>query len=72
MFIVRYWVLSVELDGEWEECSFTTRNEAVAAFRALARDYTAALKKAILAVNPRPGQMGVSRAVWRANDQYVN
>jgi len=48
MASMKKWVLSVELDGEWEECSFATHKEALAAFAALAKDYTKALKGAVL------------------------
>ena len=42
------WILKVEVNGEWEECSFPTRNEAVSAFTALAADYNVKLQKAVL------------------------
>ncbi len=42
------WLLKIELNGEWEECSFKTRSEALTAFRALANDYPAILRRAIL------------------------
>lgn len=42
------WVLRIELDGEWEECKFTTRQEALAAFVALAADYDVNLRRAVL------------------------
>ena len=42
------WVLSVELDGEWEECTFRSRSEALAAFVALVSDYNAKLVRAVL------------------------
>lgn len=47
------WVLKVEVDEEWEECTFSTRNEAVAAFVALSGDYKLNLKRAIL-FSPHP------------------
>lgn len=48
MASVTNWLLSVELDGEWEECSFATRQEAIKAFVALAADYSRALTGAVL------------------------
>jgi hypothetical protein len=42
------WVLRVEVDGEWEQCSFPTQEEALSAFAALTKDYEVALKKAVL------------------------
>jgi hypothetical protein len=42
------WLLKVELDGEWEECAFQTRSEALTAFLALFHDYASLMKKAIL------------------------
>jgi hypothetical protein len=47
---VKQWVLKIELNGEWEECCFRTRHEALSAFLALAADYR--LKRAIL-LTPR-------------------
>ena len=52
---VRNWVLRVELNGEWEECSFGTRKEAVATFVALAKDYSDNLRAAVL-VDSHDGQ----------------
>jgi hypothetical protein len=43
---VDQWILKIELNGEWEECCFPTRNEALLAFLALAADYR--LQRAIL------------------------
>ena len=40
------WILKIELNGEWEECCFPTRNEALSAFLALAADYR--VKRAVL------------------------
>jgi hypothetical protein len=45
---VTKWVLKIELNGEWEECSFQTRNEALSAFAALATDYNVSLHRAVL------------------------
>jgi hypothetical protein len=47
VFVSR-WVLQIELNGEWEECQFLSRNEALSAFVALARDYKKDIKRAIL------------------------
>ena len=52
---VSNWVLRVELNGEWEECSFGTRKEAVATFIALAKDYSDILRAAVL-VDREDGQ----------------
>lgn len=49
------WVLKIELNGEWEECRFPTRSEALSAFLALAADYC--LKRAIL-LRPRAAFAG--------------
>lgn len=45
---VERWVLKIEIDGEWEKCTFPARQEALAAFLALSRDYTLKLQRAIL------------------------
>jgi hypothetical protein len=37
--VVKKWVLTIEIDGEWEQCLFMTRKDALAAFLALATDY---------------------------------
>ncbi len=42
------WVLKIELDGEWEQCGYATRQEALAAFVALAADYDVNLRRAVL------------------------
>ncbi len=42
------WLLKVELNGEWEECRFLSRNEALSAFIALAKDYAGLLRRAVL------------------------
>jgi len=45
---VNKWVLKVEVNGEWEECTFPTRQEALSAFIALASDYELNLRRAVL------------------------
>lgn len=45
---MKKWVLKIELDREWEECVFTTREEALTAFIALASDYDESLRRAVL------------------------
>lgn len=42
------WLLKIEINGEWEECGFRTRKEALAAFLALLTDYKVRLKRAVL------------------------
>lgn len=42
------WILKVELDGEWEECSFATPKEALSAFAALVEDYQQNVSRAVL------------------------
>ena len=42
------WVLRVELDGEWEQCAFPTRNEALKVFASLTTDYSRLLSRASL------------------------
>ena len=42
------WVLKIQLDGEWEQCTFRTRQQALAAFLALTTDYSVKLERAIL------------------------
>jgi hypothetical protein len=46
-----HWVLRVELDDEWEECTFHSRWDALSTFVALASDYEQRLKRAILMAN---------------------
>jgi hypothetical protein len=59
---VNRWVLKIEVDGEWEECAFPSRNEALTAFTALAADYEMHLKRAVLFPEPSDawstGEMG--------------
>ena len=45
---VNEWLLKIELKGEWEECSFLTRKEALSTFVALAADYNGDLRRAVL------------------------
>ena len=45
---MNHWVLKIELNGEWEECRFPTRQDALSAFKALTADYKRALKRAVL------------------------
>jgi hypothetical protein len=50
---VEIWTLKVELNGEWEECSFPSRREALATFSALAVDYHSGLARALLYASHR-------------------
>lgn len=61
---MNHWVLKVQLDGEWEECRFSTRNDALSAFVALANDYKRALQRAILVA---PG----AALAWLARGQHA-
>lgn len=54
------WVLRVEVNGEWEECGFTSRKEALATLAALANDYSEKLERAVLVLN-RTGKHPGSR-----------
>lgn len=45
---VNKWLLKIELDGEWEECAFSSRKEAIASFVSLARDYPLKFHQAVL------------------------
>jgi hypothetical protein len=49
---VESWILRIELDVEWEECRFSNRSEALAAFLALTADYRSALERAMLFAAP--------------------
>jgi len=42
------WLLKIELNGEWEECSFKTQSEALTTFLAVFKDYAALVRRAIL------------------------
>ena len=42
------WLLKVELAGQWEECSYPTQAEALAAFAAVAADYRLVLSRVVL------------------------
>ncbi len=42
------WVLKVQVCGEWEECVFGSRQEALTTFVALAEDYSAKIERAVL------------------------
>ena len=45
---VNSWILKIEIAGEWEQCVFETRKEALAAFIAIAADYEITLQRALL------------------------
>ncbi len=65
------WVLKIELDGEWEECKFMTRQEALAAFVALAADYDVNLRRAVLL--PSGAEAELLRTLARERHRpYVN
>jgi hypothetical protein len=49
---VESWILRIELDGEWEECRFSSKREALEAFYALTSDYRSALERAMLFAAP--------------------
>ena len=49
---VRPWILGIELNGEWEQCTFGTRQEAITAFAALSSDYDAQIERAVLFRDP--------------------
>lgn len=65
------WVLKIELDGEWEQCNFTTRQEALAAFMALAADYDVNLRRAVLLPTGTEAELKQALARER-NRPYVN
>lgn len=46
------WILKIELNGEWEECAFTSHKEALSAFAALIKDYERDLSRAVLCSQP--------------------
>ena len=49
---LKTWVLGVELNGEWEHCAFTSRQEALASFAALTSDYPVKIARAVLFRHP--------------------
>ncbi|MBV8551980.1 MAG: hypothetical protein JOY54_11825 [Acidobacteriaceae bacterium] len=56
---LKSWLLKVELNGEWEECRFATRTEALDTFAALTADYPARIQRAILlALEPKALRAG--------------
>ncbi len=42
------WILGIELNGEWECCSFPDRQQALYAFSDLRFDYPRELERAVL------------------------
>ncbi|MGH9583072.1 MAG: hypothetical protein ACRD4O_09075 [Bryobacteraceae bacterium] len=64
------WILRIELDGEWEECSFATPKEALCAFAALVKDYERNLSRAVLCSESAAAR---SRLGWmEPKRHYVN
>ena len=43
-----WWLLRIQLNGEWEECLFATRKDALASLVALLEDYSAKMRCAVL------------------------
>jgi hypothetical protein len=66
------WVLRIEVNGEWEQCSFPTQKAALLAFAALAKDYRVALKKALLIDISQAFSPGRSGQVKPAKPKYLN
>lgn len=53
------WVLGVQIDGEWEHCRFSDRNQALKTFAAISLDYPREIQGAVLmkaTVPPRLSQ----------------
>jgi len=69
---VKHWVLKIEIDGEWEQCVFTTREQALAAFVALAADYKFALRRAVLFPSNLLGEFLLLCSPLRSARSYVN
>jgi len=69
---VRSWVLKVELDGEWEQCVFATRKEALATFVAVAADYQTNLCRAILFATEEADDAVPGRDAEPAKFRYLN
>lgn len=69
---VKDWVLKIELDGEWEECRFKTRREALAAFVALAADYDVNLQRAVLLPAEAEAHLMHTLATEKRQRRYVN
>lgn len=65
------WVLRVQVRGEWEECAFNTRQEALTAFAALATDYSE-IQRAILLREATPEPFAVANRVANYTSEYIN
>ena len=66
------WLLKIQICGEWEECAFHTRAEALAAFIALATDYNAKLERAVLVSPEASRNIDVPARTWSSPSQFVN
>jgi hypothetical protein len=69
---VSKWVLKIELDGEWEECVFSTREDALTAFTALATDYRPNLRRAVLLLVEAEANFIDTLVVEQIDRRYVN
>jgi hypothetical protein len=69
---VKHWVLKIELDGEWEQCVFGTREEALTAFAALAGDYRLSLRRALLLLIGSEADFANTSVEGQTNRGYVN
>jgi hypothetical protein len=70
---VNRWVLKIELNGEWEECSFPSQKEALAAFVALVSDYSQKLQRAVLLrPDASPNALALAKQAPLGASKYVN
>jgi hypothetical protein len=69
---VKKWVLKIQLNGEWEQCRFTTRKEALAALTALATDYNVNLQRAVLLPAKPKAALTLTLLTEPANLGYIN
>ena len=66
------WLLRIQICGEWEECVFTTKADALAAFIALATDYSGKLERAVLVSPQASGNVKLPDGAWSSLSQFVN
>lgn len=69
---MKKWLLKIQLNGEWEQCRFTTRKEALAALVALAADYNVNLRRAVLLPAEAKAALALTLMTEQANPGYVN
>ena len=73
MWLVTRWLLRIQLNGEWEECLFATRKDALATLVALLEDYATEMRGAVLLCEyPGSFALNITPEISGQPTEYVN